>query len=86
MKSENQLNIRATFNDISTTRAACIRGMGWAILPKYTIKSELEEKKLVLINTSYDGISKFGIWWLRNRKSIEPLVYKLKNWLELVEL
>lgn len=85
-KSDNRLNIRASFNDISTTRTACLQSLGWAVLPRYTVNREIEEKKLVVVDSTPVGMSNYGIWWLRNRKSIEPLAMKLKNWLEKIEL
>lgn len=85
-KSDNRLNLRASFNDIATTRAACIMNLGWALLPKYTISSEIHEKKLVVIDSESAGVSNYGVWWLRNRKSVEPLAFKLKQWLEAITL
>lgn len=85
-KSDNRLNLRASFNDIATTRAACMQGMGWALLPRYTVNSEIDEKKLVVIDSQASGTSSYGVWWLRNRKSVEPLALKLKNWLETIKL
>jgi len=85
-KTDNRLNIRASFNDISTTRASCLESLGWALLPKYTINSEIAEGKLVVIDSPTAGVSNYGVWWLRNRKSVEPLALKLKSWLEKVQL
>jgi len=85
-KSDNRLNLQASFNDIATTRTACLHSMGWALLPRYSISSEIDGKKLVVIDSQSSGISNYGVWWLRNRKSIEPLAYKLKNWLETIKL
>ena len=85
-KSDNRLNIRASFNDIATTRTACLTSMGWALLPRYTINSEIDEKKLVIIDSQTSGISNYGVWWLRNRKSIEPFAHKLKSWLEAIKI
>ena len=85
-KSDNRLNLRASFNDIATTRAACLQSMGWALLPRYTVNSEIEEKKLVIIDSKSSGVSNYGVWWLRNRKSIEGFAHKLKQWLEKINL
>lgn len=84
-KSDNRLNLRASFNDIATTRTACLQSLGWALLPRYAINSEIEEKKLVVIDSESSGRSNYGVWWLRNRKSVEPLAIKLKNWLETIK-
>lgn len=85
-KSDNRLNLKASFNDIATTRTACLQGLGWALLPKYAVNSEIDEKKLVVIDSETSGVSNYGVWWLRNRKSIEPLAISLKSWLETIEL
>lgn len=84
--SNNKLNILASFNDISTTRAACLQGIGWAILPKYAVSLELDQKKLVIANSHSIGKSQYGIWWLRSRKNLEPMVNELKKWLETIEI
>lgn len=85
-KSDNRLQIRASFNDIAITRSACLQSLGWAILPRYTISSEVDEKKLIIVDVQTAGLSNYGVWWLRNRKSIEPLASKLKDWLESIKL
>lgn len=85
-KTHNKLNVLASFNDIATTRAACLQSVGWAVLPRYTVRTELAERKLVTVDSEPVGVSNYGVWWLRNRKSIEPLATKLKHWLETVQL
>ncbi len=85
-KSDNRLHLRASFNDIATTRAACLQSLGWALLPRYTVKSEIDEKKLVVIDSQSSGVSNYGVWWIRDRKSIEPLALNLKSWLETIKL
>jgi DNA-binding transcriptional LysR family regulator len=85
-KSHNRLNILASFNDISTTRAACLQGIGWALLPRYTVDFEIKEKKLIVIDSPITGTSNYGVWWLRNRKTIEPLAYRLKDWLVTIKM
>ncbi len=59
-KSKNQLNIFAAFNDIATTRAACESGIGWALLPKYAVQKEIDEKSLVEVPSIDAGESNYN--------------------------
>lgn len=86
IKSENTLNTLASFNDIATTRAACQLGQGWALLPRYAVRSEIENGTLVPVESVGGGESNYGIWWLRGRKFLEPSALQLHAWLKEVEL
>lgn len=81
-KSDNTLNVIASFNDIATTRAACLEGFAWALLPRYSVQTELDLKRLVKIGYPNVGESNYGVWWIRARKSNEPLILKLLEWLK----
>ncbi len=70
-----------TFSDISTLREACKLGHGWAILPYYTVVNELKEGSLKLIPGHKSNPMLFGVWWVRDRKSISPWVEKAQLWL-----
>lgn len=70
-----------TFSDISTLREACKLGHGWAILPYYTVVSELKEGTLKIIPGHKSNHMLFGVWWVRDRKSISPWVEKALIWL-----
>ncbi len=85
-RSDNKLNVIASFNDIATTRAACIEGFAWALLPKYAVQKELDSKSLVQIEYPNVEYSNYGVWWVRSRKSIEPSALKLKNWVKNSDL
>jgi DNA-binding transcriptional LysR family regulator len=80
-KSENKLNVLSSFNDIATTRAACEQGVGWALLPRYTVDLELKTGKLVEIEAVGAGESKYGVWWLRGRRYLAPSAHKLRDWI-----
>jgi len=84
--SENQLLVEACFNDITTTKVVCIQGIGWALLPAYTIKNELHSGKLVQIDPQIFGKSKYGVWWLRSRPQLKASCEKLIQWLQQQEL
>ncbi len=70
-----------TFSDISTLREACKLGYGWSILPYYTVVSELKEGSLKIIPGHKSQAMMFGVWWVRERKSISPWVEKALTWL-----
>ncbi len=85
-RSDNQLAIEGRFNDITTTRAVCLQGFGWALLPIYAIKEELNSGKLTQIDKGSFGKSKYGIWWLRSRPHLKETCEKLTTWLSKQEL
>ena len=82
--TKDKANISMTLNDIALVRNAILNSAGWAMLPTYTIKKELEDKSLVEIKqtknwklTSY----KFGVWWNRDKSYLKEHVDKLVDWL-----
>lgn len=82
--TKDKVNISMTLNDIALVRNAILNSEGWAMLPTYTIKKELEAKSLVEIKqtknwtlTSY----KFGVWWNRDKSYLKEHVDKLVDWL-----
>lgn len=85
-RSDNQLFIECRFNDIATTREACVQGVGWALLPVYAIKKELEQGKLQKIEGKIFGKSKYGVWWLRSRTHLKDTSELLIQWLNTQEL
>ena len=80
-KTDNKLNVFASFNDIATTRAACIAGCGWALMPKYAVISELCQKQLIIIDGVDVARSSYGVWKLRRRKTLDSYCLKLQNFL-----
>jgi DNA-binding transcriptional LysR family regulator len=86
MKSENQIQIAARFNDVASTRAACIAGLGWAILPRYAVADKLDDGSLEQIDSNLYGKSKYGVWWARRKGYLRPSVEKIILWLEGVKL
>lgn len=71
-----------TFSDISTLREACKLGHGWAILPYYTVVSELTSGTLKIVPGHKSNHMLFGVWWVRDRKSITPWTDKALSWLK----
>jgi len=84
--NENQMEIIARFNDIATTRAACVAGLGWALLPLYSVQTEINKGELQIIETIKRGTSKYGVWWLRGRANLKPQVERLSTWLKSVKI
>ncbi len=85
-KLEANAQVVAKFNDVATTRAACLQGIGWALLPSYAIKTELAAKSLIQIDPTFFGKSKYGIWWIRHRTYLKDSVDKLATWLSSQQL
>lgn len=83
---DNQINIEARFNDIAMTREVCMQGSGWALLPGYAIKRELESGKLQKIDDKVFGKSKYGVWWLRSRSHLKGNCESLIKWLNTQKL
>lgn len=79
-ESENRLNVTAFFNDISSARAACEVGVGWSLLPRYAVATEIDSGKLVVIGEKRVGKSRYGVWWRRNRSPHKDLVDKTCKW------
>lgn len=80
-RSDNQIVIEGRFNDIATTREVCVQGAGWALLPAYAIRRELETGKLQKIDDRAFGKSKYGVWWLRSRPHLKSTCESLIQWL-----
>lgn len=84
--SENRMEILARFNDIATARAACVAGLGWALLPLYAVRKEISARELQVVETMKRGGSKYGVWWLRSRVNLRPQVERLSVWMKTVEI
>jgi DNA-binding transcriptional LysR family regulator len=80
--------VRAIFNDLATTRAACQEGLGWSIFPRYVVEAELKDKTLTEI--TLPGVrlepEQFGVWWLRDRPALENWAEKFAKWLKTRKL
>ena len=81
------LNTIIRSNDIALTREICIQGFGWALLPVYCIRRELDSGALELIGAKTYTQEKYGVWILRNRQSHLSLAFRSAcNWLESITL
>ncbi len=73
------------FQDWASMRAACIAGLGWAIMPRYTIAREIAKHELIEISLPTEHVltpEKYGVWWLRDRTFLTPWVNHALKWLE----
>jgi DNA-binding transcriptional LysR family regulator len=75
-----------TFSDISSLREACILGYGWAILPYYTVEREIKNKLLKVIKGQSIQNERYGVWWLRERSSLQPWIKRATSWLSKQKL
>jgi DNA-binding transcriptional LysR family regulator len=77
-------NTVAIFNDpVSLFEAVC-NGFGWSILPYFAVKTNLE--KLAVIPGIEIEAATYGVWWLRNRKSLQEVVGFAVEWLKMQDL
>lgn len=83
---ENQIEITARFNDIAAARAACVHGIGWALLPAYAVREEIATGSLARLDEKTFGKSRYGIWWLRSRPYLKDACEKVASWLRSKEL
>ena len=71
----------ATFNDIAAQREAAVAGFGWGLFPRYAVQRELSTGLLHSVNATFDRQEQFGVWHLRSRDDLAPLVRRLIDWL-----
>lgn len=76
----------ARFNDIAACRSATVAGCGWALLPTYAVREELESGKLKRLDLFSVEQENYGLWWLRERKALKPYLAVFSSWLKDVEL
>ena len=75
-------NIVATFNDIAAIREACVSGLGWAVLPLYAVRRELQSRALTQLPLWKIRNERFGVWWMSGRTDLEPWIERASRWLE----
>ncbi|MBY0471231.1 substrate-binding domain-containing protein [bacterium] len=77
------------FNDLAAVRAAACAGLGWAVVPTYSVQEELNSGLLreVPLNQKVTiGTEQFGIWWHRDRRGLDSWIERITNWLQRVRL
>jgi DNA-binding transcriptional LysR family regulator len=74
-------NLVASFNDIGALRAACCAGLGWAVLPTYTVAAELGARDLKAVRGASIAPEHFGVFWSRGRPSLDAWADRAIAWL-----
>jgi DNA-binding transcriptional LysR family regulator len=74
-------NVVASFNDIANVREACVAEIGWAVLPKYSVRRELDAGLLAALPGWKLRSERFGVWWLRERADLDAWVARAVAWL-----
>ena len=73
-------------HDIATVRALCVQGQGWSFLPWYAVQEEVRGGALVFSLHPKLIRLKYGIWWLRDRKHLQPHITNSVRWLSKIKL
>lgn len=84
--SQDDWNIFAHVNDIAAAREIAIQGFGWSLLPCYAVQREVNDGELVMMADTVYSDERYGVWWLRDRKYIEPATKKIIGWLKGISL
>ena len=81
-----QVKILSQSNDIATIRSMCLQGIGWALLPKYTVQEELDAGTLKLCHSTRYASDRYGVWRLRSRKHLSADFTSACKWLSSIKL
>lgn len=79
-------NIAAVMNDVASIRSACEAGMGWAVLPSYTVQDELRAKRLNAIAVATIESEQFGVFWERDHPLAIQWASRAASWLAQQDL
>ena len=58
---------KVTASDIATVRAMLVQGLGFSLLPYYTVKDEIKRGELIFAKHKLIEELKYGVWWPRSR-------------------
>lgn len=79
-------HVVARFNDIGVVAEACRLGLGWAVLPLFAVKRDIEAGTLVSIPVGDLPQESLGVWWTAGRSALQPWVERAIRWLRTVTL
>jgi DNA-binding transcriptional LysR family regulator len=79
--SEELPLVFAEFNSIAAVREAATAGLGWAVLPSYTVQHELDSGSLRALSLSVHASERFGVWWRRDQRGSDAWVQRCIDWL-----
>lgn len=75
-------SVRLVVNDIACAREAVVHGLGWAILPTYCVRAELDAGVLVTVPGPAVADERFGVWVLREHEASRAWVARAIAWLK----
>lgn len=78
--------VAGTFDDLLCVAEAALAGQGWGIVPYYVAKAALSAGTLREAPQLADVASHYGVWWLRERRSLAKSVGIAARWLRAQEL
>ncbi|MEM7647456.1 MAG: substrate-binding domain-containing protein [Pseudomonadota bacterium] len=81
-----EVDVHASFNDIATTRSMCLAGHGWALLPRYAVREELNMKSLVQMSKKSWSDVQYGVWWSRDRNIDKNIVKQIIQWAHSIKI
>jgi DNA-binding transcriptional LysR family regulator len=73
---EKYPRVVAQFDHISGVRGAARSGLGWTILPQYSVKADVENGKLfeIALPELRDLKEEFSLWYVRDYSNLEKVV------------
>jgi DNA-binding transcriptional LysR family regulator len=81
-----QVTVLLQSNDIASIRTMCLEGVGWALLPKYSVQKELDEGLLKPCQAQRYESDRYGVWRLRSRKHLAADFTSACKWLSSIKL
>lgn len=81
-----QVKVLLQANDIASVRRMCLQGIGWALLPKYSVQDELDAGLLRPCHPQRYESDRYGVWRLRSRKHLATDFTSACQWLSAIKL
>lgn len=73
-------NIIFSTNDIASARGACLESCGWAFLPTYAVRQEIDLGLLRIVEPFQYTNEYYGVWKLRSRVHLNEEFLNLTKW------
>ncbi len=74
--------VSVVVDDLAAARAACKAGLGWSVLPAYTVADEVKAGTLKNLDWPNLEPDHFGVYWLRSNTHVEAWVQRAVGWLK----
>lgn len=78
--------VHAVFNDILCTIEAALADKGWGVFPWYAVHAAVGSGALVTLPFLALNEEIYGVWWLRDRKSLRPWAELCHQYLQRLRL